>query len=98
MDTPRGRARLRKVGEETLTFDVFKVDVDPDDEADFRKDPFASIREAIEAEGFDINSLAMDEKMLTAEGDGALATASTWHCTSPPDKKSKWITVLSESR
>jgi hypothetical protein len=49
MDTPRGRAWLRKVGEETLTFDVFKVDVDPDDEADFRKDPFASIREAIEA-------------------------------------------------
>lgn len=94
MATRSGRTRLRKVGEETLTFDVFEFDVDPDDEADFDKDPLAAIREIIEAEGFEINSIAMDEKMLTDGFGKTRATASTWHCTSPPEKASKWITVI----
>jgi hypothetical protein len=91
--------RLRKVGEETVTFDVYEVYLDPDVDTNIFDDPIGSIRDLIKAEGLEINSLAMDDVYL--KNGGAAATGpppppTVWHCVSPPAKKSKWITIVQE--
>jgi hypothetical protein len=90
-------------GTETLTFEVFDLDLDDNDRQRLADNPREFLTNLLAEEGQLVNDLLVssDDKFLgpdgTDPGTSTRATASMWHCAGPPDKRSKWITVLSEA-
>jgi len=75
----------------TLEFEVFDLDLNDDELQQLAADPRGFLGNLLEEEGQTVNDLLItsDDKFLAAT-----STPSTWHCTSPPNMKSKWITII----
>lgn len=88
---------------QTLTFEIYDLELDDYDRQRMAEDPRGFFTSLLEEEGQVVNDLlvAADEKFLAPDGDTSAApggthvpTPTTWHCTSPPDMRSKWITII----
>lgn len=90
-----GRLRKREATQ-TLTFEVFDLDLDDTDRQQLAADPRGFLNSLLQEEGQQVNGLLMDddEKFQTSNGFG-VTTTTVWHCTAPPAKVSRWITIVS---
>ncbi len=84
-----------------LTFEVFDLDLDDDDRQRLADDPRGFLTKLLQEEGQTVNGLLMesDEKFQKPDGSASVTGGpslppSVWHCTAPPEKRSKWITIV----
>jgi hypothetical protein len=78
-------------------FEVFDLELGDTDRQQLAADPRGFLNNLLQEEGQQVNQLLMDddEKFRPDSSGVAAGTPSVWHCTAPPDKASKWITVIS---
>ena len=82
-----------------MAFEVFELtDLDEAAEAEMVADPSRFFKELFASEGKKVNGLMMDEKTLKPEPTGTGAAPrprpQVYHCESPPEHQSKWITIV----
>jgi hypothetical protein len=91
--------KLRRTGEtRTLTFEVFDLELDDTDRQHLAADPRGFLNNLLQEEGQQVNGLLVDddEKFQAPNDSGAVGlTTTVWHCTAPPNKVSRWITIVS---
>jgi hypothetical protein len=82
---------------ETLTFEVFELDLDEDDRQRLADNPRGFFTDLLKEEGQTVNDLlvAADEVFKKEiPGGGPSLPPTVWHCTAPPHRKSSWMTVV----
>jgi hypothetical protein len=81
----------RRAETETLTFEVFDLDLDDDDRQRLSDDPRGFLSNLLQEEGATVNGLMLesDEEYKTSDGNGALGLEA-WHIRSGP-AKSGWL-------
>ena len=89
----------RQEGTETLSFEVFDLDLDDADRQTLADNPRKFLDGLLKEEGQKVNALLMesDDKFLKPDATSAGVTPlppTLWHCTSPPTHASKWITLV----
>jgi len=90
--------RLRATHEtQTMTFEVFNLDLDDEGRQQLAADPRGFLNNLLQEEGQQVNGLLVDDDLKFKTENGTTSAAlppSVWHCTSPPDKASRWITIV----
>jgi hypothetical protein len=89
--------RLRRTDEtQMLTFEVFDLELDDTDRQQLAADPRGFLNNLLQEEGQEVNGLLMDEdEKFRPNSLGAAALPPTvWHCTAPPSRASRWITIV----
>jgi hypothetical protein len=103
---PNAAKKLKQRADtETLTFEVFDLDLDEHEQQQLAEDPRGFLTDMLEGEGQVVNDLlvAANDKFMKPDGsDSTLGVVSptpphppsVWHCVSPESMKSKWITIV----
>jgi hypothetical protein len=95
-------ARLRKRDKtETLTFEVFNLELDEADHQRLAEDPRGFLGSLLESEGATVNGLYLesDESFQTiGTAERPRGDTTVWHCVRPPDMRSNYIVVVSRPR
>jgi hypothetical protein len=90
-------ARLKKRDEtETLTFEVFDLELDDADRRRLAEDPRGFLNSLLEAEGATVNGLFLESDetfQMAGTVEHRPKTTSVWHCVSPPSMRSRRIVV-----
>jgi hypothetical protein len=91
--------RLKKRDKtETLTFEVFDLELDDADHELLAEDPRGFFISLLEEEGATVNGLFLEsDETFQLIGEAARrrgGTTSVWHCTSPPAMRSRRIVVI----
>jgi hypothetical protein len=94
--------KLKKQEEsQTLTFEVFDLELDDDDRQRLSDDPRGFLTNLLIEEGQTVNDLLVTSdvaKFLDPYGSSGVnaspRTSSIWHCTEPRSLRSKWITII----
>lgn len=94
MNSPKSTCTLEKTGEK-LTFEVetFSLNIAPEDEQAFQKNPEHFMAELLKAKGETVNDLQFTSSAMEHILKATKTRGTTWHCETPGPSRSKRIVI-----